>query len=83
MQGLLLLYLRAASMPSKRKTENTPDYGRVRTELLSVSETSYKNERGSGHVNTLPLGTALTTFRLCCGQHACTHTNLCVEQLQI
>lgn len=42
MQGLLLLYLRAASMPSKRKTENTPDYGRVRTELLSVSETSYK-----------------------------------------
>lgn len=33
------------------ETENTPDYSRFRTELLSVSETSYKNERGSGHMN--------------------------------
>lgn len=37
----------------QEETENTPDYRRFRTELLSVSEKSYKNERGDGHMNKL------------------------------
>lgn len=44
----------AASMPARGSGTHTWLYGRFRTELLSASEASYKNRRGSGHMNTPP-----------------------------